>query len=83
MAAGSANPKRKIISLSLMRNEMPCLCGGVSVHGRVHRCSRPSFTAFFLKWNQERAAVSPVGLAASSLCSCYSETLPFLFLKHA
>lgn len=82
-AAGSANPKRKIISLSLMHNETPCACVGVRVHRRVHGCLRPSFTTFFLKWNPECTAVSPVGLAAFSLCSCYSETLPFLFLEHA
>lgn len=55
----------------------------MSVPGRVHGCTRPPFTTTFLKGNWERAAVSPVGLAAFSLCSSYSETLPFLFLKHA
>lgn len=57
MAAGSANPKRKKISLSLMRNEALCKEWGVNVHRRVHGCAHPSFTTF-MEWNQNCAAVS-------------------------
>lgn len=56
MAAGSANPKRKKISLSLMRNEAFCKEWGGEMHRHMHGCAHP-FT-MFLEWNWDCAAVS-------------------------
>lgn len=50
------------------------------MHRHVRGWEHPSSTTTFLRWKQERAAGSPVGLAASSLVP---EPLPFLFLTRA
>lgn len=57
MAAGSVNPKRKKISLSLMHNEALCEEWGVNVRRHMHGCAHPSFTSF-LEWNRDCGAVS-------------------------
>lgn len=64
MAAGSANPKRKKISLSLMHSEAHCEEWGVRVHRHVHSSAHPSF--MFLDWNLDCSSFL-VGLMAFSL----------------